>query len=49
MNSLPEKAMRADMGSGEEWANGHGCFRLTLAPAALALLMLHLIRRGRQR
>lgn len=40
--------MRADMGSGKEWANGRSCFKFVLAPAAIALLILGLIRRGRR-
>ncbi|MFJ5984235.1 hypothetical protein [Lentzea sp. NPDC092896] len=38
---------RADMGSGEEWANGRGCFNFALAPIALLVALALVLRRRR--
>jgi len=37
------------MGSGEQWANGRGCFKFALAPAAALAFLLALVWRGRRR
>lgn len=37
------------MGSGEEFANGWGCFKFVLAPAAALAFLLALAWRGRRR
>lgn len=37
------------MGSGEEWANGRGCFKFVLAPAAALVFLMALVWRERRR
>lgn len=34
------------MGSGEEFANGRGCFNFALAPAAASVVLLAVLQRG---